>query len=192
MSKKPNNLPNPDDPPEVQAMVANRDKPLATMGSLYVWRDHYSLNGKLFPIAGAYAEVVSTGDTSKRVTGTRLALMGPLALAAKKKTDNREVSLVIGGPLFDGSPHLGNTVKFLPAGEVLARKIAALINQLSASLQPAAAPTPPPMPQPIVVAAAAPQSALGVADELAKLGELRSAGILSEDEFAAAKARLLG
>ena len=40
--------------------------------------------------------------------------------------------------------------------------------------------------------AAAPRSALSVADELAKLAELRNAGVLTDDEFAAQKAKLLG
>jgi hypothetical protein len=34
--------------------------------------------------------------------------------------------------------------------------------------------------------------AVSVADELAKLGQLRAEGLLSDEEFAAAKARLLG
>lgn len=41
-------------------------------------------------------------------------------------------------------------------------------------------------------AAAAPMASAGVADELAKLGQLAQQGILSPEEFAAAKSRLLG
>jgi hypothetical protein len=37
-----------------------------------------------------------------------------------------------------------------------------------------------------------PPAAMSTADELGKLGELHAAGVLSDDEFAAAKARLLG
>ncbi len=45
--------------------------------------------------------------------------------------------------------------------------------------------------QPHVVQAAPAPSASSLADEMRKLAELRDAGILSEDEFAAAKARLI-
>jgi hypothetical protein len=53
--------------------------------------------------------------------------------------------------------------------------------------QPAPAPAPPPPPP---VQAAPAQDDLTA--QLRRLGELRDQGVLSEDEFAAAKARLLG
>lgn len=57
--------------------------------------------------------------------------------------------------------------------------------------QYAAAPPPPPAPAPAAPApAAAAQSDL--TGQLAKLGELHSQGVLSDEEFAAAKQRLLG
>jgi hypothetical protein len=42
------------------------------------------------------------------------------------------------------------------------------------------------------VGGARPAAPLSVADELGKLAALRDAGVLSEDEFAAQKAKLLG
>jgi hypothetical protein len=57
--------------------------------------------------------------------------------------------------------------------------------QQAAVQQPAAAP-PPPAP-----VAAAPAGAPDLMDQLTKLGEMKGAGLLSDEEFAAAKARLL-
>jgi len=65
----------------------------------------------------------------------------------------------------------------------------------AARTQAAAAPAPTPAPDaPAATAAAGPTPVLSDAafDQLKKLGELRDAGILTEDEFAAKKAQLLG
>lgn len=61
-----------------------------------------------------------------------------------------------------------------------------------AARAPAAAP--PPTPDAPAAAAAEPTPVISDAafDQLKKLGELRDAGILTEDEFAAKKAQLLG
>ena len=40
--------------------------------------------------------------------------------------------------------------------------------------------------------AAQPAAAIGVADELAKLAQLKASGVLTEEEFEQQKARLLG
>jgi hypothetical protein len=66
-------------------------------------------------------------------------------------------------------------------------------NRWSAQEQPqqeaAAPPPPPPPPPPAAQPAAASQS--NMLDELQKLGELKSAGVLTEAEFQAQKARIL-
>ena len=54
--------------------------------------------------------------------------------------------------------------------------------------QAQAAPPPPPAPAP----AAAPTAAVDITGELTKLAEMRNNGILTDEEFAAAKAKLLG
>ncbi len=54
--------------------------------------------------------------------------------------------------------------------------------QQEAAAQPAAAPAPAP----------APAGEASVIDQLKELGELKSQGILTEEEFAAQKAKLLG
>ncbi|GAA3772008.1 hypothetical protein GCM10022403_004100 [Streptomyces coacervatus] len=62
----------------------------------------------------------------------------------------------------------------------------AAIDQLQAQqAAPPAAPPPPP-------AAAQPSAGSALLDELKRLGELRDQGVLTDEEFAAAKARLLG
>lgn len=52
------------------------------------------------PIAGVTATVESVGDLQSRITGTRLLMTGPFALAFRKKKDNRELFLTIDGPDF--------------------------------------------------------------------------------------------
>ena len=61
--------------------------------------------------------------------------------------------------------------------------------QIDAAAQAAAAQYAPPAPAP---AAAAPAAGTDIVAELTKLASLKDAGILSEEEFAAAKAKLLG
>jgi hypothetical protein len=66
------------------------------------------------------------------------------------------------------------------------------IAELEASRQ---APPPPAYGQPPQAAAPAPQAgglAPGVIDQLKELGQLREQGVLSDEEFAAQKAKLLG
>jgi len=57
-----------------------------------------------------------------------------------------------------------------------------------AGQQAEAAPAPPPPPAP----EAAPAADVDITGELTKLAEMRSNGILTDEEFAAAKAKLLG
>jgi hypothetical protein len=49
------------------------------------------------PLAGAHASLETVGQINSRFTATRLALAGPLALAFKKKKDQRELYLTIEG-----------------------------------------------------------------------------------------------
>ncbi|ODU06410.1 MAG: hypothetical protein ABS81_04685 [Pseudonocardia sp. SCN 72-86] len=77
------------------------------------------------------------------------------------------------------------------AGSVTARQQAAARQQEELeSLRRAAATAPPPAPPP--APAAAPPATADVLDQLTRLGELRAAGVLTDDEFAAQKARVLG
>jgi 3-oxoacyl-ACP reductase-like protein len=57
--------------------------------------------------------------------------------------------------------------------------------------QQEAAQAPPPEAAPAPVAAPAPAAGASMLDQLKELGELKSQGILTEDEFAAQKAKLL-
>jgi hypothetical protein len=63
--------------------------------------------------------------------------------------------------------------------------------QMYAPAPPPPPPAPAPAPAPVAAAPAAPATD-DVAAQLLKLGELKNQGLLSEEEFAAAKARLLG
>jgi len=64
--------------------------------------------------------------------------------------------------------------------------------QVDAAAQAAAAQYAPPPPQYAPAAPAAPAGGTDLVAELQKLASLKDAGILSDEEFAAAKAKLLG
>lgn len=51
-----------------------------------------------YPLAGLTARVEDSGTLNRRITATRLVALGPFALAAKKKQDDREVYLTVEGP----------------------------------------------------------------------------------------------
>lgn len=80
------------------------------------------------------------------------------------------------------------------AGAVSRRQANRAQQQYEAQQYEAAQQAPPPPPQPVAPASAAP--ALGANDallsQLAQLGELHGKGVLTDAEFAAAKAKLLG
>lgn len=79
-----------------------------------------SYKGQSGPVVGSHAEV--TGDsTDTRFTATRFLLLGPLALAAKKKTG--EVWLIVQGE------NLDIAVKVDAKQKKYAMQFAALFNQ---------------------------------------------------------------
>ncbi len=83
----------------------------------------------------------------------------------------------------------GNTIDFR-VGHDEAARVKGLINSLVLGSHPAqqtATAPPPPPPPPPPTQAAAPD----VAQQIRKLGELKDAGLVTEEEFAAAKADLL-
>lgn len=106
------------------------------------------------PIAGARASVETAGEIDKRITATRLVLTGPLALAWRKKKDQRELYLTVEGPGY------GFVVTVDPKKGQDARSFAARINALAgvaAQPQPSApagaTPLPTPTPGPSLVPA---------------------------------------
>jgi hypothetical protein len=50
------------------------------------------------PLTGLTARVEDSGTVNRRLTATRMLLLGPLALAAPKKLDDRTAYLIIEGP----------------------------------------------------------------------------------------------
>lgn len=69
------------------------------------------------------------------------------------------------------------------------QQVAQMQAQLDAMQQQAAPPPPPPAPAPAAAPAAGGDDMIA---QLKQLGDLKAAGVLSDDEFAAAKAKLLG
>jgi hypothetical protein len=119
-------------------------------------------------------------QVSSRFTATRLLLAGPLALAFKKK---QKVGYLV------ASGEFGEFL-FEVKGKTpieLRAKIAPWLGRIAAP--PAAPPSePPPPPTPSEAPATAPVDRIG---QLQVLTDLRDRGALTDEEFAAEKARLL-
>jgi hypothetical protein len=120
-------------------------------------------------------------SAAKKVTAGRVLALGVFALAAKKKVK----SAIIIVTLRNGDQAVFESHKALP--HEISPKLTPLVAQVrkwaSADHQQAVPDAP----------TNAPQVSLGpsVADELTKLAKLRTEGILTEEEFAAQKAKLL-
>ena len=148
-------------------------------GGLTITDGQIAYKGEGGPIAGCRAMVETEGQVRARFTATRIATLGVFGLK-KKKIDERELYLTVEG---NGFAFVAE-IKPKYGGE--ARKIAAKINalgQVPASVLADAAP----------VQAASVEAApvASTADEIAKLAQLHASGVLTDDEFSAAKARLL-
>lgn len=120
-------------------------------------------------------EIEGPDSPSSRVTVTRLVTLGVFALAAKKNTSS--VAVVVrtkdaGEVIFSSQKSSAGQLR----GRLL--PLTSRLNRVNGS-------------EPDQIPAVAPAAALSVADELRKLAELRDSGILSDDEFAAQKAKLL-
>ncbi len=130
----------------------------------------------------------NTKTASKRVTAGRALALGVFALAAKKTTK----SAVLIARLRSGEEAIFQTEKFTAAE--LRAKLAPITSQLrkaNASSSPTALLA---TSSPFFTAPSSngsPAAAVSVADELKKLAELKDAELLTDEEFAGQKAKLL-
>lgn len=115
---------------------------------------------------------VPTSRFVKRGPGSEMIPIRSISSVTTAKDGHRHVVNVITS---------GNTIEFR-IDKGLVDPVKSLLTDLMLGKHETQVTAPPPPPQ----------AAVSVADELAKLAALRDAGHLSEDEFAAQKARLLG
>jgi hypothetical protein len=118
-------------------------------------------------------------ETRRRVTATRVALIGVFALAATKNEKADRAYLSVGS----------NGGEMIVRCELSPHELRARLSRFR-SLVPVAGPATPeiaPPPKPAENA----QTVTALVDALERLGALRSSGVLTDDEFAAAKARVL-
>ena len=94
-----------------------------TFEGVVLREDTISYRNEGGPVAGARASVDTDGEVVRRFTATRLMLLGPFALAFKKKKDRRGLYLMVEG---DGFAFVAECD---PKKGAHARKFAALINQ---------------------------------------------------------------
>jgi hypothetical protein len=119
-------------------------------------------------------EVEGPDSASSRVTATRLATLGVFALAAKKKSASAAIVVEVSS---------GETAIF-HSDKVAAGVVQTKLLPITARLSRAATPV-----------QASPEGAgppASVADELMKMAQLRDQGIITNEQFEAQKAKLLG
>lgn len=126
----------------------------------------------------AVANVIVEGpdQAQKRLTATRLVTLGVFAFGAKKNTTETYMQV----ETTDGQA-IGFLARKTAAGELRA-KLAPWVNRRTAQHGGA---------EPVPVVSPAAPSAAGLAEQLRELASLRDSGALSDEEFRAAKARLL-
>jgi hypothetical protein len=127
-------------------------------------------------------DVDGAENASKRVTAGRVAVIGVFALVAKKHV--KDSMLIV--TTASGDQALFHSSQFTALE--LRQKLLPLITQIQKSKAglPTSSPAAPPATGPTG------SSPIGVADELTKLSQLRDSGVLSDEEFATQKAKLLG
>lgn len=157
-----------------------RDKALGVVASysdLKLTPTHLLVGSARYSIGGVTARVEDSGQMSKRITATRVVATGVVALAWRKRVDDRSVFLTIEGPGVAVVREVRlDKDKNAPG---LARTFAASVNSKSAALGVAREPEP-----------AGPAPSL--AGQLAQLAALHDSGALTDAEYSAAKRELLG
>jgi len=84
------------------------------------------------PLAGVHASVEDSGTVHRRFSLTRLALLGPAAVAFPKKLDDRELYLTIEGPEWVVVRAIA--LKTNPSAAVAAREFVAKVNHAASRL----------------------------------------------------------
>lgn len=93
--------------------------------------------GQRMPLKGLTATMGAFGDVSQRLTATRIATMGPFALAAPKTVDHRWVSMTVRG---EGVQiHKRVSVKSNAAASYYAGKFVDTLNANAKAQEPPAA-----------------------------------------------------
>lgn len=161
-------------------------KAISTFGgddaaSLILYKDAISNGTHIKPLTGVTARLETGTEVESRVTATRVVAFGIFALALKKKTGG-EKYITIEGPDFlwtaETQPkRIKEAMAFLHKVDDQLRQHAP---HQAASLESGGT-------SPI-----APKVSSSIAEELQKLAQLRDSGVLTEEEFSAAKTRMLG
>ena len=133
------------------------------------------LTRDVHPLAGVSSHLESGSELESRVTATRLLLVGPFAFAFKKKKggekyitiDGSDFAMMIEVP----RKQIKDAMKFVNSVNNAAMKLPAETQAASSNLE---------------------RNSDDVADQLSKIASLHDSGVLSDEEFATAKKRILG
>jgi hypothetical protein len=134
------------------------------------WRGNLGFPKIVMPWSEIEAIAVD-GEVTSRVKASAVLGVGLLGLGSKKRREDTHISVIT------SKAEYGFLVA-KAAPEVVRTKLRPVLRALEATQEPTGLTTPP--------------VATSTADELVKLADLRESGALTADEFAAAKARLLG
>ncbi len=174
-------------PPDIPADPGH--PPLAACWNIHVYDDrlidhenrHLPFNGKVEAVCDSAGNIAVTRGRNLADKGLGTLVFGPIGLffmgnAKNREVDTRELYLLVEGP------NWAYTVPFAPDAGLALREFALQINLIAKQHWDRADPSakePSPAPSNDSVA------------KLRELGKLKDEGILTEDEFAAAKAKLL-
>lgn len=154
------------------SMITGTDR-----SQIVLYSDHISDGGISKPLPGVTASLNNADNARKRVTATRAAAVGVLALAVKK-SEPGDHFVIIDGPDFQWSaqvdnPSLSDARKFVTQVNNTVRHYETLHPTAHTDTGESTGPA-------------------SIDDQLAHLGQLHKSGILDDEEFTTAKHRLLG
>jgi hypothetical protein len=129
------------------------------------------------PLAGAHVNVDTEGNLTRRPRVGAVLVFGVLGLAASKTVDQREVFVSVEGQGF------GFAVQLPPWRAAEARTFASRFNGIQAEAA---------MPMSSTAERTTPTPQDDPFDQLRKLGELREADLISQEQFDAKRVELLG
>ena len=157
----------------LHALLPKTPKPLPEL-----YGDHISDGAIDRPLYGVQASLDDAGNARKRVTATRAAAVGVLALAAKK-AEPGDHFVIVDGPDFQWSVQIDNASvsaarKFVTAVNTTARQYEAMHPKAQKTQE------------------SDETAASTVDDQLAHLARLHESGALDDEEYTAAKHQLLG
>jgi len=173
----------PQDPGRMLSIFTGKDLQKFTL-----WQNAIAHGKEMKPLRGIQARIETGSELQSRVTVTRLVLLGVLAFALPKKSGG-EKYLTIDGPDFMWAEEFDGTK---PYEMKMAMEFVTNVNSAARVYAETHKDAAPDQTSSSTPSATALNAAKEFTDNLVRLSELHKEGSLTDAEFAAAKAKLLG